>query len=149
MIPTKSPTTKTEKMNIPTNPAELSEYLETHHEIVAHLTRTEDEAGTLAEFTRATEGIGGLYILSQNLADQFIEQTAGTDWDGDVFGWHDAIWKFLDDKEREHRASILHENKNFRILLTGTTYAVQYKEDGYIAQHFTTLAEAKKYIGAK
>lgn len=147
MIQTTPPTSKTEKMNTTTTPAHLTEYLETHHEIVAHLTRTEDEAGTLAEFTRATQGIGGLYILSQNLADEFMEQTAGTDWD--LYDWHNQIWKFLDEKEREHRESIMHENKNFRIMLTGTTYAVQYKEDGYIAQYFTTLADAKKYIGAK
>ena len=33
--------------------------------------------------------------------------------------------------------------------MRGTTYAVQYKADGYIAAYFLTLADAKKYAGIK
>lgn len=135
-------------MNTQTTPTDLTEYLETHFEIVAYLTRREDEARTLSKFTHEVKGVGGMYELAKELTDEFIEKTAGTDWDGDVFGWHDAVWKFMNEKEREHRANILHESGDFRIMLTGTTYAVQYIQDGYMAGYFTTLAEAKKYIGA-
>jgi len=143
MIPTTSPTIKNKKMK---TPKDLSTYLETHYEIVSYLTLSENKAGTLAQYTRENEGIGGLYSLAQKLADEFEEIHTGTDWDGDFF---DTLADFLTEKEYQHRANIQHENETFRIISTGTTYAVQYVEDGYIAQYFTTLAEAKKYIGAK
>lgn len=145
MIPTTSPTSKTEKMNT----HDLTEYLETYFEIVTHINLTEESPDTLAHFTRQNEGIGGLYELAKKLTDQFTEETAGTHWGtSEEADYFETLAEFIRQREEEHRRSILHENDRFRILTRGTTYAVQYVEDGYIAQYFTTLAEAKKYIGA-
>jgi hypothetical protein len=46
---------------------------------------------------------------------------------------------------KPHKMTI-YKNKNFRIILSGTYYAVKYA-DGYTAAYFLTLAAAKKYIG--
>lgn len=145
MIPTTSPTSKTKKMNT----HDLTEYLETHFEIVTHINLTEESPHTLAHFTRQNEGIGGLYELAKKLTDQFTEETAGTQWGtSDETDYFETLGEFMYQREQEHRRNIQHENDRFRILTRGTTYAVQYVEDGYIGQYFPTLAEAKKYIGA-
>ena len=150
MILTNSPTIKTKKMNTRTTPTDLTEYLETHYEISSYLALTEESPDTLAQFTRQNEGIGGLYELAKKLTDQFTEETAGTQWvTSDEADYFETLGEFMYQREQEHRRNIQHENDRFRILTRGTTYAVQYVADGYIAQYFPTLAEAKKYIGAK
>lgn len=96
MIPTKSPTTKTEKMNT----HEFIDYLETHYEIVAHLTQTEETPGTLANIARETRGIGGLYELAKELTDEFTERTAGTLWGcSDDTDYFDTLAQFIHEKE--------------------------------------------------
>lgn len=79
-------------------PNGLNSYLETFYEIVAHLTR-EDAPGTMAHDTHEAQGIGGLYLLAEKLADKFEAQNIGNEWEN---GYFEEIEKFLDQAEKEH-----------------------------------------------
>jgi hypothetical protein len=132
---------------IPSTPDDFTEYLETHFELSGYLWATIDQPKKISHDTHEEKGRGGLYELAQQLADRFTKETAGTNWDGDVFDYFDTLEKFIQRIEKQHREPAIYKNENFSIVQAGTIYAVQYA-DGYKAGYFPTLAEAKKYIGA-
>ena len=73
-------------------PNGFASWMETHHEIVAHLTSTVDFSGSAAHFAISTGGTGRLYELAEDLTDKFEQQFKGHDWDGDFF---DHMGNFL------------------------------------------------------
>ncbi len=76
---------------------DISSYLETHFEIVKHLTQTADFSGSLSNMRRESQGIGGLYELAEDLTNEFEKLHKDKFWDGDFF---DIMDEFLKEKER-------------------------------------------------
>jgi hypothetical protein len=77
--------------------SELVEYLEAHFEICSAICRelskdvVEGRVGDVQE----TYGSGGLYELSKELTDKFIELYEGKQWDGE---WLDTVDDFIKGK---------------------------------------------------
>lgn len=61
-------------------PNGITDYLETHHEVVAYLTSTVDNKGSLAFQTKRDWGAGGLYELAEKLTDEFEKKHKGEEW---------------------------------------------------------------------
>lgn len=91
------------------NELELTEYLETHFEVVARISYIIDEdfkpskkvARIYAEF-----GHGGMYELAKDLTDKFHSKYKDTVW-GEELDWIDTMWDFL------HRELEMKETENF------------------------------------
>lgn len=74
-------------------PNGLSNWIETHHEIVKEVERIrnldEDEQPLII---LNLDGIGGAWALAENLTDKFEQEHKGVEWDGE---WFNAIDEFL------------------------------------------------------
>lgn len=77
-------------------PNGFESWMETHHEVVQHLTTTADKEGSRAERTMEQGGTGTLYELGQELTDQFETQFCGKVWDGEFY---DTIEAWLQEQE--------------------------------------------------
>lgn len=80
-------------------PNGFTSWYETHHEIVAHITRRTNRmlsgknrmSGIIAE-RYDVQGTGGLYELAEELTDRFELINKGRQWDGEFF---DELEEFL------------------------------------------------------
>lgn len=66
----------------------MDSWIETHHEIVAAVTRMIDiDSGTprVVEEIYGNQGTGGIYDLCVLLTNQFETEFTGRDWDGEYF----------------------------------------------------------------
>jgi len=74
-------------------PNGFSEWIETHHEVVAEIERAINIPTSKVSFIAETKGTGGLYELAEFLTDKFEILHAGKEWDGEFF---DTIHSFLE-----------------------------------------------------
>lgn len=73
-------------------PNGVSEWIETHHEIVAAIERQVNIPSSKCSLIVEMQGTGGLYELAESLTDKFETLHAGKEWDGEFF---EAIELFL------------------------------------------------------
>lgn len=74
--------------------------METHHEVVAYITRQLELNDYMTEGTKVrqaheSQGTGGLYELSQDWTNEFETENKDREWDGDFF---DEVEVFLNQK---------------------------------------------------
>lgn len=74
--------------------------METHHEVVAYITRQLELNDYMTEGTKVrqaheSQGTGGLYGLSQDWTNEFETENKDREWDGDFF---DEVEVFLNQK---------------------------------------------------
>ncbi len=79
-------------------PNGFESWMETHHEVVRHLTETAHYSGSLANRAREEGGMGRLYELGESLTDEFEKLYEGKKWDGEFF---DSVDLFLSGKEEQ------------------------------------------------
>lgn len=77
-------------------PNGFNSWIETHFEIVEHLTLTSEDEDSIGYKRREEQGLGGVYELAEELTDEFEQANAGVLWDGEFL---DAIASFLKEKE--------------------------------------------------
>jgi len=70
----------------------IPSWLETYFEVVYAIASYLDISGSAAYCIRQQKGIGGLYELAEDLADEFERLHAGRQWDGEFF---EEIDRFL------------------------------------------------------
>lgn len=77
-------------------PNGFEDWAETHHIIVQEITRAEDKGG-MVDLIMETQGTGGLWVLGQELTDEFEKLVEGVEWidDRDYF---EEITNFLNSK---------------------------------------------------
>ena len=73
-------------------PNGLSNWIETHHEIVSAIALNPEDAHNKVNDIEATKGTGGLYEFAEALTDKFEQEHKGVEWDGE---WFNAIDEFL------------------------------------------------------
>ena len=66
-------------------PNGVDSWIETHHEIVSEINNAVDRTGTIANKIQLSEGRGGLWILGENLTDEFEKMHEGRAWDGEFY----------------------------------------------------------------
>jgi hypothetical protein len=77
-------------------PNGFSSWMETHFEMVEHLTLTSEDEDSIGYKRREEQGLGGVYELAEELTDEFEQAHIGVKWDGDYL---DAIANFIHEKE--------------------------------------------------
>jgi hypothetical protein len=70
----------------------IPSWLETHFEVIYAITSYLETAGSTPYRIRQQKGIGGLYELAEDLADEFERLNMGRHWNGEFF---EAIDCFL------------------------------------------------------
>lgn len=83
-------------------PNGFESWYETHYFISVHLAETEDLENSLAYYRTARQGMGGLWVLSQELTDEFETINKGRQWDGE---WMDELEAWLCNKDTLARQS--------------------------------------------
>lgn len=78
-------------------PNGFEDWVETHHNIVQEITRADGKGGQV-DLIEETQGTGGLWILSQELTDEFEELNKGVAWGEDDRAYLEELWAFLDSK---------------------------------------------------
>lgn len=78
-------------------PNGFTSWMETHHEVVEHLTLLAYVENSKVWKRIEEQGRGGLYELAEELTDKFEAENKGKEWDGD---YYEAIQDFLNDFER-------------------------------------------------
>jgi len=78
-------------------PNGFENWAETHHIIVQEITKAEDGGGQV-DLIENTQGMGGLWILGQELTDEFEKLNEGVAWGEDGREYFDELWAFLDSK---------------------------------------------------
>ena len=81
-------------------PNGFTSWMETHHEVVAYITRQLELNDYMTEGTKVrqaheSQGTGGLYELSQDWTNEFETENKDREWDGDFF---DEVEVFLNQK---------------------------------------------------
>lgn len=81
-------------------PNGFTSWIETHHEVVAYITRQLElndymTSGTIVRNSYESNGTGGLYELAEDWTNEFETVNKDRDWDGDFF---DEIEIFLNKK---------------------------------------------------
>jgi hypothetical protein len=69
-------------------PNGLTNWIETHHEVVAYITSqqmTDNGKPTTIKEIEQTRGTGGLYELAEKWTDEFETIHKGREWDGEFF----------------------------------------------------------------
>jgi hypothetical protein len=84
-------------------PNGFTSWIETHHEVVAYITRQLELNDYMTEGTKVrkayeSQGTGGLYELAEDWTSAFESENKDKDWDGDFF---DEIEVFLDQKNNQ------------------------------------------------
>lgn len=76
-------------------PNGFDDWQETHFEMVQRICQTEHFNGSKSYKVATEEGIGGLYLLAENLTDKFEQENKGKNWgENDETQYVDAIEKF-------------------------------------------------------
>lgn len=78
-------------------PNGFDDWVETHHIIVQEITKAEGEGGQV-DLIEETQGRGGLWILGQDLTDEFEELNEGVVWGEDGREYFDELFEFLNTK---------------------------------------------------
>jgi len=79
-------------------PNGLSNWIETHHEVVSHLVLTEGFPESKAAKTMQDQGTGGVYELAEALTDKFENENKGVLWGSEEgLEYFEAIEKFLNE----------------------------------------------------
>jgi hypothetical protein len=81
------------KEKTPDFPNGFQSWMETHYEVVAHITQLTDVEGSIPNKRMEEQGTGGLYELAEELTNQFEELHKGREWDGEFF---DEVCRFLE-----------------------------------------------------
>lgn len=71
-------------------------WYESHYFVCLHIGETADKKSTLANHRSSTQGIGGLWELSQELTDEFEALNQGREWDGE---WMEELDAWLEGKD--------------------------------------------------
>ena len=71
-----------------------TEYLETHFEVVRELVEAEEWALRMLEKSnRQDKGVGGLWVLAEEITDAFQEKYKNEDWI--KLNWLETVWEFV------------------------------------------------------
>ena len=77
-------------------PNGFQDWAETHHIVVQEISNREDGGG-MVDLIRETQGTCGLWVLGQELTDEFEKLTEGEVWGGDK-DYFDELYTFLNSK---------------------------------------------------
>lgn len=76
-------------------------WMETHHEVISHLTLSVTQSGTLAYIEHDRRGTVGLYELAEDLTDEFELKFKGINWVEDEIDFWETIELWLNSKDKE------------------------------------------------
>lgn len=76
-------------------PNGLSNWIETHHEIVSAIALNPEDAHNKVNDIEATKGTGGLYEFAEALTDKFEQEHKGTNWGEQEKMYFETLEEFL------------------------------------------------------